>query len=107
MCAVRTARARALRFCARAAPPEMSFTTRTSWRWIGKSRRHDFRFEHNAMTGEQRVFVDDAEVFGSGWKFRLTGSIYLPIDDALVELYIKSDGAAGEGGGAREGGGRR
>ena len=65
----------------------------SEWEWLGKSRRHHVRFVHNTLTGKQQLFVDGAEFFSSGWKFKLTGSIYLPVDDATVELYLRSDGA--------------
>jgi hypothetical protein len=68
-----------------------TFVNRTVWRWLGATRRHELVFDHDSMTGSQRLWLDDAEVFKQGWKFRLTGELHVPVDDANVQLLIASD----------------
>jgi hypothetical protein len=68
-----------------------SYLNRAEWRWLGKSRRHALAFEHNTVTGAQRLFLDGTEVFKSGWMFRLTGAIHIPVDDASAMLQIGTD----------------
>ena len=73
------------------APKPGTFVNRTVWRWLGSTRRHELIFDHDSMTGSQRLWVDDAEVYKQGWKFRLTGDLHIPVDDANVQLQISSD----------------
>lgn len=69
----------------------LTVTNTSQWTWVGRSRRHTVRFEHNTLSGAQRLVLDGADYFNSGWKFRLTGSIYLPVDGSTVELYITAN----------------
>lgn len=71
--------------------PTMSFVNKSLWTWVGKSRRHTLRFEHNTFSGVQQLWVNDSEVFKSSWRFKLTGSIQVPIDESIVEIYILCD----------------
>jgi hypothetical protein len=69
----------------------MSFTNKSIWSWVGKSRRNTLRFEHNTFSGVQQLWVNDTEMFKSSWRFKLTGSIQIPIDESIVEIYIICD----------------
>lgn len=66
---------------------------RTEWEWIGRSRRHNVVFEHNTLTGVQKLWLDGSEYFKSSWRYKLTGCVYLPVDDTTVEVYTNSSGA--------------
>ena len=72
--------------------PAQVFVNRTTWQWMGKSRRHAICLDHNTVSGVQRLWIDGSEIFKSGWKFGLTGHVFVPFDDASVEIYIKIDG---------------
>ena len=68
-------------------------TNTTEWSWIGKSRRHTLRLTHQILTGKQDILLNDVSVLSTGWRFRLTGTIQIPADDSVLELYLLADGA--------------
>jgi hypothetical protein len=65
----------------------------TSWTWTGKRRRHRVTFEHSSLSGKQRLFINGARFFESGWRYHLTGCIYFVLDGSTVELYTRADSA--------------
>ena len=69
----------------------LSATNTAEWEWMGSKQKHVVRFEHHTISGQQRLIVDGAEHFKSGWKFKLTGTLCLTIDDRLAELHLLSD----------------
>ena len=97
---------------------------RLTWAFLGARARHSVTFEHNTLSGAQRVFVDGAEFFKSGWKFRLTGTLFFALDGRSVEIYVRTNDfgelvytlsvdakevplqSGGAGGGGSGGGGR-
>ena len=69
-------------------------TNATQWVWVGASRRHTLRLEHNTISGAQNIWLNGDSLFSSGWRFKLTGTIQIPADDSSLELYLLADGAA-------------
>lgn len=63
------------------------------WTWVGRTRRHRIDFEHNLLSGRQSLVLNGAAYFCTGWKFSLTGIIYLTVDDQTVELYCNAGSA--------------
>ena len=75
-------------------PPSPSVLTTTNtavWQWTGSAKRHEIRFEHNTVSGKQSLWVDGAEHFRSGWKFKLTGTMCLTLEDRLLEIHLLCD----------------
>ena len=66
-------------------------TSNLTWYFMGGSRRQEVVFQHNTLTGNQRVFVNGHELFKSGWQYKLTGSLSFTLDDRAVEILIRSD----------------
>ena len=64
---------------------------RMTWAFLGARARHSVTFEHNTLSGSQRVFVDGAEFFKSGWKYRLTGTFFFALDGRTVEIYVRTN----------------
>ena len=64
---------------------------RMTWAFLGARARHSVTFEHNTLSGSQRVFVDGAEFFKSGWKYRLTGTLFFTLDGRSVEIYVRTN----------------
>jgi len=64
---------------------------RMTWAFLGARARHTVTFEHNTLSGSQRVFVDGAEFFKSGWKYRLTGTLFFTLDGRSVEVYVRTN----------------
>ena len=71
----------------------MAATNTTQWVWVGSSRRHTLKLEHNTISGAQTITFNGAPLFSSGWRFKLTGTIHIPTDDSNLELYLLADGA--------------
>lgn len=69
----------------------MTILNTAEWAWVGSAQRHVVRFEHSTVSGKQRLWVDGEESFSSSWRFKLTGTLFLTLDSALVELHILSD----------------
>jgi hypothetical protein len=61
------------------------------WAFIGSTRKHTVRFVHHTITGTQTLFVDGAEHYRSGWRFKLTGTLCLTLDGRLLELHLLCD----------------
>lgn len=62
-----------------------------TWHFMGSSRRQEVVFQHNTLTGNQRLFVNGHELFKSGWQYKLTGNLSFTLDDRAVEVLIRSD----------------
>ena len=73
-------------------PPAVLTATNTAeWEWTGTTKKHVIRLEHHTVSGKQTLFVDGAEHFRSGWKFKLTGTLCLTLDGRLMELHLLCD----------------
>ena len=68
-------------------------TSRLSWAFLGKSRRHTVTLVHNTLSGAQTLFVDGAEFFSSGWKYKLTSTLHFVLDGSTVEIHVRTDDA--------------
>jgi len=66
-------------------------TANLTWNFMGRSRRQEVVFQHNTLTGNQRLFVNGHELFKSGWQYKLTGNLSFTLDDRAVEILIRSD----------------
>jgi hypothetical protein len=63
----------------------------TTWVFLGATRRHTIVFSHNTFTGTRRIFVDDAELFSTGWRYSLTGAMLFHVDGSNLEIMIRAD----------------
>jgi hypothetical protein len=65
-------------------------TSKTTWVFLGNTRRHSVTFIHNTFTGSRRLYVDEKEVFASGWRYALTGSLCFALDGKNIEVYVRT-----------------
>jgi hypothetical protein len=53
---------------------------------------HIVIFRHNTLTGAQDLQVDGEQMHKVNFQYKLTGALMWTLDDANVELYVRSDG---------------
>lgn len=63
-----------------------------TWRFVGKSRRHEVELRHNTISGKQLLTVNGEVLHRVNWKYKLTGNMYWELDGSVCELYIRADG---------------
>jgi hypothetical protein len=46
-----------------------------TWRFTGKSRRHEITLQHNTLSGKQLLTVNGEVLHKTNWKYKLTGNM--------------------------------
>jgi hypothetical protein len=70
----------------------MDSVNTTEWSWLGKTRRHTLRLCHHTLSGRQEIFLNGLPTFSTGWRFKLTGTIQIPLEDSNLEVFLLADG---------------